>query len=72
MDLDQKTILKTKNMFALGIVYWLFDRELEYTESYIDDKFKKKKPLVAEANKIVLEQVFIMLRLLRHFHQLIK
>jgi len=54
MDLDQKTILKTKNMFALGIVYWLFDRELEYTESYIDDKFKKKKPLVAEANKIVL------------------
>ena len=54
MELDQKEILKTKNMFALGIVYWMFDRELEYTESFIDEKFKKKKPLMAEANKKVL------------------
>ncbi len=54
MDMDPKTVQKTKNMFALGIVFWLFDRDLENTELYIDDKFKKKKPLIADANKIVL------------------
>jgi 2-oxoglutarate/2-oxoacid ferredoxin oxidoreductase subunit alpha len=54
MELDQKEIMKTKNMFALGIVYWMFDRDLEYTESFIDEKFKKKKPQMAEANKKVL------------------
>lgn len=54
MDLDPKEILKTKNMFALGIVYWMFDRDLDYTEKFIDEKFKKKKPKMAEANKKVL------------------
>ena len=54
LDLDPKTVLKTKNMFALGMLYWLFDSELKYTEDYVDDKFGGKKPLVAEANKIVL------------------
>lgn len=54
IELDPKTIVKTKNMFALGMVYWLFDSDLHYTESFIDEKFKKKKPLVAEANKKVL------------------
>ncbi|MBE0668254.1 MAG: 2-oxoacid:acceptor oxidoreductase subunit alpha [Bacteroidales bacterium] len=53
-DLDPKAILKTKNMFALGMVYWLFGSKLKYTEDYIDDKFGGKKPLVAEANKKVL------------------
>ena len=55
IDLDAKTVLKTKNMFALGMVFWLFDSQLDYTETYIDEKFGKKKPLVAEANKIVLK-----------------
>src|SRR5512133_2687298 len=54
LDLDPKTVLKTKNMFALGMLYWLFDSELKYTEDYVDEKFGGKKPLVAEANKIVL------------------
>ncbi|HSO78484.1 MAG TPA: 2-oxoacid:acceptor oxidoreductase subunit alpha, partial [Bacteroidales bacterium] len=54
LDLDPKTVLKTKNMFALGMLYWLFDSQLTYTEEYVDDKFGGKKPLVAEANKIVL------------------
>ncbi len=53
MDIDPKTVLKTKNMFALGIVYWLFGNKLKYTEDYIDEKFGKK-PLVAEANGKVL------------------
>src|SRR5512133_3244298 len=54
MELDPKTVLKTKNMFALGMLYWLFDSQLTYTEDYVDEKFGGKKPLVAEANKIVL------------------
>ncbi|HLP72688.1 MAG TPA: 2-oxoacid:acceptor oxidoreductase subunit alpha [Bacteroidales bacterium] len=51
--LDQKSVLRTKNMFALGMVYWLFDRKLKYTEEFFDKKFKNK-PTVAEANKIAL------------------
>ena len=51
--LDQKSILKTKNMFALGMVYWLFDRKLKYTEDYFEKKFKSK-PQMVEANKVAL------------------
>jgi 2-oxoglutarate ferredoxin oxidoreductase subunit alpha len=56
-ELDQKSILRTKNMFALGIVYWLFDRPLSYTEKFFEEKFKKA-PTVVEANKSVLRAGF--------------
>ena len=39
--LDPKSVLKTKNMFALGMVYWLFNRDLKYTEEYFVKKFNK-------------------------------
>jgi len=51
--LDPKSVLRTKNMFALGMVYWLFDRKLKYTEDYFKKKFHNK-PEMAEANKIAL------------------
>lgn len=51
--LDPKSVLRTKNMFALGMVYWLFDRKLDYTEEYFEKKFKGK-PGIAEANKVAL------------------
>ncbi|MFN8239881.1 MAG: 2-oxoacid:acceptor oxidoreductase subunit alpha [Bacteroidales bacterium] len=51
--LDPKSVLRTKNMFALGMVYWMFDRKLTYTEEFFDKKFFKK-PEIAEANKIAL------------------
>ena len=53
LGLDPKSVLKTKNMFALGMVYWLFDRQLDYTEKYFEKKFQKK-PGMAEANKVAL------------------
>jgi 2-oxoglutarate ferredoxin oxidoreductase subunit alpha len=53
MDIDPKTVLRTKNMFALGMIYWLFNSRLKYTEDFIEEKFGKK-PLVAEANSRVL------------------
>jgi len=51
--LDPKSVLRTKNMFALGMVYWLFDRKLKYTEQFFDKKFAQK-PEIAEANKVAL------------------
>ncbi|MFP4469451.1 MAG: 2-oxoacid:acceptor oxidoreductase subunit alpha [Bacteroidota bacterium] len=54
LNLDTKSILRSKNMFALGMVYWLFHRPLEFTQKFFEDKFKKI-PIVIEANKIVLK-----------------
>lgn len=51
--LDPKTVLRTKNMFALGMVYWLFGRDLDYTEEYFKGKFSKR-PKIIEANSAVL------------------
>ncbi len=52
--LDIKTVMKMKNMFALGIVYKLFGFPLKYTEEFLEKKFKNK-PELAEANKKVLQ-----------------
>ncbi len=57
MGLDQKSISRSKNMFALGMVYWLFSRPLDFTEKFFEDKFKKV-PLIAEANRKVLHAGF--------------
>lgn len=53
IQLDNKSIMRSKNMFALGMMYWLFDRPLSDTEKYLDGKFKKM-PALAEANKKAL------------------
>ncbi len=54
MGLDNKSILRSKNMYALGLVYWLFDRPLNHTKDYITKKFKKNQ-LIVDANVKVLE-----------------
>ncbi|MDP3432103.1 MAG: 2-oxoacid:acceptor oxidoreductase subunit alpha [Bacteroidota bacterium] len=54
LELDNKSILRCKNMFALGLICWMFDRPLDYIEKFIQSKFGKKSPLIAEANLIVL------------------
>lgn len=51
--LDQKSVLRCKNMFALGMIYWMFERSVEHTEAFFDMKFGKK-PSIASANKLVL------------------
>jgi len=45
---------RCKNFFALGLAYWLYNRPLEPTLQWIDDKFAKA-PLVAEANRLALQ-----------------
>ena len=52
--MDKKSILRSKNMFALGLCYFIFDRPLNYTEKYFDKKFAKV-PAIIEANKLVLK-----------------
>jgi 2-oxoglutarate ferredoxin oxidoreductase subunit alpha len=51
--LDLKSILKSKNMFALGICYFLFNRSLEYTEKYFESKFRKKPQLITSNQKVL-------------------
>jgi len=53
LELDNKSVLRCKNMFALGLICWMFDRPLDYIEGFIQKKFGKK-PLIAEANLKVL------------------
>ncbi len=52
--LDNKSILKCRNIFALGLVCWLFDRPLESALHHLRKKFAKK-PAVFEANAKVLQ-----------------
>jgi len=53
--MDNKAMVKCKNMFALGIVFWMYNRPDDYAKRFLDSKFAKKNPLVAEANKRVIE-----------------
>ncbi|MDO4159954.1 MAG: 2-oxoacid:acceptor oxidoreductase subunit alpha [Prevotellaceae bacterium] len=47
--MDNKSILKCRNMFALGLVCWLFNRDLELVANFLREKFAKK-PEIAENN----------------------
>ncbi|MGM0622360.1 MAG: 2-oxoacid:acceptor oxidoreductase subunit alpha [Bacteroidota bacterium] len=51
--LDNKSILRSKNMFALGLVCWMFNRPLDYIEEFLRSKFAKK-PIVVDSNIKVL------------------
>ncbi len=57
--LDNKSIVRCKNMLALGLVCWLFDRDLSLAENMLRAKFAKK-PEIAEANIKVLHAGYNM------------
>ena len=52
--MDMKAMMKCRNMFALGLVCWLFDRDLNLVANFLREKFAKK-PAVAEANIKVIQ-----------------
>ena len=52
--LSLKDMERCKNMFTLGMVFFMFNRPLEYTEAYLVKKFGKKKPQMVEINKKVI------------------
>lgn len=55
--MDNKSILKCRNMFALGMVCWLFNRDLDLVDKFLQRKFVRH-PEIAEANKKVVEAGF--------------
>lgn len=52
-DLDMKSKIRCKNMFALGLVCWLFNKPIDVVNGMLSTKFSKK-PLLAQANLTVL------------------
>ena len=52
--MDNKAMMKCRNMFALGLVCWLFDRDLNLVANFLREKFAKK-PAIAEANIKVIQ-----------------
>jgi 2-oxoglutarate/2-oxoacid ferredoxin oxidoreductase subunit alpha len=54
LDMTTKQVDLTKNFFALGIMFWLYERSMEPTLRWIDDKFAKR-PVIAEANARALK-----------------
>lgn len=56
-DMDMKTQTRSKNMFALGLVCWLFNRPLDIANHMLSEKFSKK-PILEKANLKVLADGF--------------
>ena len=54
LGLDAKAMDRCKNFFSLGMCYWLYNRSMDPTVRWIEDKFKKK-PLLVQANKLALQ-----------------
>lgn len=52
--MDNKSILKCRNMFALGLVCWLYDRDISAAFAYLHEKFCRKLA-IAEANEHVIQ-----------------
>jgi len=54
LGMDAKSMDRCKNFFALGMCYWLYNRSMDATLRWIDDKFKKNHVL-AQANRLALQ-----------------
>ena len=54
-ELDNKSILKCRNMFALGLICWLFDEPMDEAIHLLEDKFKKKPALIAPNTKVMVD-----------------
>jgi len=54
LDMTSKQVDLTKNFFALGLMFWLYERSMDPTLRWIDEKFSKRQ-VIAEANKRALK-----------------
>ncbi len=50
LGLDAKSMNRCKNFFALGMCYWLYNRSMDHTYHWLDDKFKNK-PLAGRSQQ---------------------
>ena len=53
--MDNKSMLKSRNMFALGLICWLFDEPMDEVIHMLEDKFKKKPALIAPNTKVMVD-----------------
>ncbi|MBO4666134.1 MAG: 2-oxoacid:acceptor oxidoreductase family protein, partial [Paludibacteraceae bacterium] len=53
--LDNKSVLKSRNMFALGVVCWLFDRPIDKAIHFLEQKFAKKPQLIPTNVKVLTD-----------------
>jgi len=54
LGLDAKSVDRCKNFFALGMCYWLYNRPMDSTTRWLEDKFKKN-PVLVQANKLAMQ-----------------
>ena len=67
LDMTSKQVDLTKNFFALGLMFWLYERSMDPTLRWIDEKFSAK-PIVAEANKRALKAGYAFGETTEMFH----
>ncbi len=67
LGLDAKSVSRCKNFFALGMCYWLYNRSMDSTVRWIEDKFKHK-PLLVEANKLAMKAGYSYCEATEAFH----
>lgn len=54
-DMDLKSVTRSKNMFALGLVCWLFNRPVEQASHFLENKFGKKENILAANIKVLTD-----------------
>ena len=68
LELTNKQVDLTKNFFALGLMFWLYERRMDGTLAWIDDKFSKR-PVIAEGNKRALKAGYAFGETTEIFHE---
>ncbi len=53
VGLDNKSITRSKNMFSLGMIYWMYNRSTEHTVEFFNKKFKSKPELIESNTKVL-------------------
>src|SRR3970040_1224824 len=55
LDLSAQEVDRSKNMFALGLMFWMYSRPMDTTMKFIQERFGKRNPKIAEANVATLK-----------------
>lgn len=55
LDMTAQERDRSKNMFALGLMFWLYSRSLDTTIKYFEDRFRRRNPVIADANIATLK-----------------
>jgi 2-oxoglutarate ferredoxin oxidoreductase subunit alpha len=55
LDLSAQEVDRSKNMFALGLMFWMYSRPMDTTIKFIEDRFGRRNPKIAEANIATLK-----------------